>query len=192
MEIYSTDLVKIENICNHEAGHYIIARELGFSTNGMSIEMRTNGHSGESVIEPWTSGINNFTELENYLKRRIKVLYAGVISESFEMENCSDYALNEWKSGGGKDDHSKIRELTQVLRNIIYPNTKNEPEAQKELTNLDSELFAQTVEIVKNRLNLIHGISSMLSEKVKEYNIKYSLTESEINDVANIKELYIK
>ena len=192
MKIYSTDLVKIENICNHEAGHYIIARELGFITNGMSIQMQTNGHSGESVIEPWTSGINNLTELQNYLKRRIKVLYAGVISESFEMENHSDYALNEWNSGGGKDDHSKIRELTQVLRNIIYPNTVQEPEAQKELTDLNNELFDQTVKIVSERLKLIRGISSMLSGKVKEYNIKYSLTETEINNVKDIKELYRK
>ena len=192
MEIYSTDLVNIENICNHEAGHYIIAKELGFITNGISIEIRIDGYSGEAVLEPRTSGINNFTELENYLRRRIKVLYAGVISESYEMENCSDYALNQWNSGGGKDDHSKIRELTQVLRNIIYPNTENEPEAQKELDNIDSELFGQTVEIVSERLQLIRGIASMLSVKVKEYNIRYTLTETEINDVVNIKELYIK
>lgn len=192
MEIYSTDLVNIENICNHEAGHYIIAREFGFITNGISIEMRINGYSGVTILEPRTSGINNFTELENYLRRRIKVLYAGVISESYEMGNCSDYALYEWNSGGGKDDHSKIRELTQVLRNIVYPNTEHEPEAQKELTDLDSELFGQTVEIVSERLKLIRGIASMLSEKVKEYNIKYYLTETEINDIPNIKELYLK
>lgn len=192
MKIYSTDLVKIENICNHEAGHYIIARELGFITNGISIQMRINECVGQSVIEPRTSGINGFTELENYIRRRIKVLYAGVISESYEMENFSDYALKEWNSAGGKDDYSKIRELTQVLRNIVYPKTENEPEAQRELTELDNELFGQTVEIVEKRLLLIREISSLLSEKVKEYDIKYSLTEAEINHVPNIKGLYLK
>lgn len=192
MKIYSADLAKIQNICNHEAGHYIIAKELGFITNGMSIEIRVDGYSGESIIEPRTSGIINFTELENYLRRRIKVLYAGVLSESYEMVNFSEYALNEWNSGGGKDDHSKIRELTQVLRNIVYPNTGEEREAQKELNDLDNELFAQTVEIVAERLKLIRRISLILAEKVKEYNIKYSLTETEINDIPNIKELYLK
>lgn len=192
MNIHSKDLVRIENICNHEAGHYIAGRELNFITQGISIEVNINGHCGESVIEPRTMGIDNFQKLGEYLRRRIKVLYAGVISESFDKEDCSNYALKEWRTGGGMNDYAKIKELTQTLRNILYPETELESQAQTELDKIDKELFDESIKIVTERRELIRGISSMLLEKVKEYDKKYFLTESEINNVQNIKELYLK
>lgn len=194
MMIQHTDIGRIRKICNHEAGHYIVARELSFTTHGICVKFSfPQGHSGQAVIEPWTPNISDIPELCVYLERRIKVLYAGAISEAMDVEGNynSDYALQEWKSGGSTNDHAKIRELVQTLRNIKHPQTIDEKEVQPELDKIDENLIQQTGQMVYDRIELIHGIGDMLFQKVKAYNVKYELTETEINEVKKIKELYI-
>lgn len=194
MAIQYTDINRIKRVCNHEAGHYIVARELSFKTHGIAVLFNPmQGHAGHAVIEPWTPNITSITELTGYLERRIKVLFAGAISEAMEVTGKydADFAYNEWKTGASTNDHSKIRELVQTLRNIEYPQTTDEPTAQIELTEIDEKLIQQTGEIVHKRIELIHGIGDLLFQKVKEYNVKYELFETEINMVKQIRELYI-
>jgi hypothetical protein len=194
MTIQHTDINRIKRICNHEAGHYIVARELSFTTHGIAVLFNPiQGHSGHALIEPWTPNITSVTELTGYLERRIKVLFAGAISEAMEVTGKydADYACGEWETGGSTNDHSKIRELVQTLRNIKYPETNDEATAQIELTQIDEDLIKQTGAIVYSRIELIHGIGDMLFQKVKEYNVKYELLETEINKVKRIRELYI-
>jgi len=194
MTIQYTDTNRIRRVCNHEAGHYIVARELLFTTHGIAVLFNLmQGHSGHAVIEPWTPNITSVTELSGYLERRIKVLFAGAISEAMEVTGKydADHACKEWKTGGSTNDHSKIRELVQTLRNIKYPQTTDEPTAQIELTQIDEDLIQETGKIVHNRIELIKGIGDMLFQKVKEYDVKYELLETEINEVKRIRELYI-
>ncbi len=194
MKIQYTDTNRIKRICNHEAGHYIVARELLFITHGIAVQFDPiQGHTGHAVIEPWTPNITSITEISVYLERRIKVLFAGAISEAMEVtgEFDADYACRDWKTGGSTNDHSKIRELVQTLRNIKYPQTTDEAAAQIELTKIDKDLIQKTFEIVQNRIELIHEIGNMLFQKVKDYLVKYELLETEINQVKRIRELYI-
>jgi hypothetical protein len=180
------DRIRVKRVCKHEAGHIIVAKHLGFTTNGISVRfLRNGGHSGEGVIEPWTPDIYNFEDLKTYLKRRIYVLYAGVISESFDENDKydSDYAINEWRNGGGKDDYSKVRELTQVIRNITNPKTNSSENIQPELDIIDGENIQQAGKLVSESLNKIDLISSKLESKVSQYNITYSLSETEIESI---------
>jgi len=188
------DQKRIKRICNHEAGHYIAGRELSFKTHGITIIVQPfQGHSATAVIEPWTKDIDDFDNLRNYLERRIQVLYAGAISEAIDESGNYDanYALKEWQIGGATNDHAKIRELVQTLRNINYPKTEDQQRAQKELDFLDDDLIKKAGAIITTRLKLVQGIGDMLYQKVKLYNTKYELTEDEINAVPNIKKLYI-
>lgn len=194
MTIQLTDQTRLRTICNHEAGHYIVARELSFKTDGLMILIESmGGHSGYAAIQPWTSEIYNIEDSIHYLKRRIQVLYAGAIAESTEKNRKydSNHALHEWQLGGSIDDYAKIRELTQTLRNVMYPNTTNEDKVQKELTLINNELCEKTGAIITMRLKLVFGISSMIFKKVKLYNTEYKLKESEINNIQNIRKLYI-
>lgn len=193
-KIQPYDQSRIRLICNHEAGHYIVGRELEFKTHGIKILVQPNhGHFGEAIIEPWTAKITNFPKLINYLERRVQVLYAGAIAES--MDENGDYnslkALKEWESGASMNDHAKIRELVQALRNIKFPNTITQPEAQKELTQLDTELIEKAGSIVSKRLELIFGVGDLLFQKVKYYDTNYELPEKEINEIRNIRKFYI-
>ncbi len=194
MQIQLFDQDRIKKICNHEVGHYITSRELLFKTHGITAQFQLpNRHSGEAGIEPWQSSISTLKGLEEYLERRIQVLYAGAIAEAMDINGNynSDFALKEWRTGGSVNDHAKIRELTHVLRNIKYPETTDEKNAQTELDTIDGSLISKAGYLVHERIELVHGIGDMLFQKVKSYNVKYELTEVEIEKVKQIRELYI-
>ena len=74
--------------------------------------------------------------------------------------------------------------------NIQYPGAVDEQEVQKQLDIIDNMLTQKTGEIVHNRIKLIYVVGDSLFRKVKEYNIKYELTENEINQVPMIKSLF--
>lgn len=194
MAIINSDFERISRVCRHEAGHYVVARELLFKTNGISAKFQTEGHSASAVLEPWTHSVNNIREVQKYLERRIPVLYAGAIAEAMDKDGNydSDYALNEWENGGSVNDFAKIRELTQTLRNIRYPNTKDKDTVQLELDEIDNDLVQKAGEIIDNRLKLIYEIADTLVVKIKEYNIEYYLTELEINQIDTVKEYFGK
>ena len=102
MTINQQDQKRIKLICNHEAGHYIVGRELSFKTHGITIVVQPfQGHSATAVIEPWTPSIDDLQKLRIYLERRIQVLFAGAIAEAMDENGKydSDYALKEWRTG---------------------------------------------------------------------------------------------
>lgn len=194
MDIKLNQKDRIIRICNHETGHYIVSRELKFRTGVIKVKITSvQNHCASSEIEPWTPHIDSVDKIVEYLERRIKVLYAGVLSEATNNkgEYNSDYALNEWRKGGGKDDYAKIRELVQTLRNIKYPDITDPDEIQKGLDKLDAELFRGAYSIVMDRLKLIQGVSENMYRKIKKFNVNYELSENEINEIPKIKELYI-
>lgn len=192
MQIRNIDLERINRVCRHEAGHYIVARELLFKTNGISAKFQQNGHSAHAILEPWTHSVTNIEEVQKYLERRIQVLYSGAIAEAMNIngEYNSEFALNEWNNGGSINDYAKIRELIQALRNIRYPDTKDKETAQNELDEIDGNLIQKSGEVITNRLKLIYDIADSLALKIKDYNIEYQLTESEINQIKSITEYY--
>lgn len=70
MNIIQSDLSRILKICNHEAGHFVVASENRFKTNIISVLFNfQNGHSGESDIEPWNPLIKTISDVKNYIKR---------------------------------------------------------------------------------------------------------------------------
>lgn len=194
MDIQPTQRDRIIKICNHEAGHYIASRELKFFTGGINVNITSfQSHSAGAGIEPWSPNIDSVDKIVEYLERRAKVLYAGVIAEATDRKGKydSDFALNEWRNGGGKDDYSKIRELVQTLRNIKYPDVINPDDVQKGLDEIDTEMIQNAGKIVMERLDLIQGVGESIYRKIKKYNVNYELSEDEINNIPKIRELYI-
>jgi len=193
MKLNDSDSVRMRKICYHEAGHYVLAREKQFKTQGISVLFYfPKGHSGESGIEPWNPMIRTIPDIENYIKRRVQVLYAGAIAEAMDIDGNydSEYALNEWKNGGSKNDYAKFRELIHVLRNISFPETTDEKIAQKQLNEIEDKLIVESGEIVQKRIKLIYKIGDLLFDKIKEYGVEYDLSEQEINKIPIIKNLY--
>ena len=188
MMIKYYDKERILKVCNHEAGHYIASKEMQFTTNGIKAFFNyPNGHSGESEVELWKSGLKSTNDLKSYIENRIIVLYVGVMAESMQINGQYDelYALNEWKKGGGMIDHAKIRELTHVLRKVLFTETSEKSIAQEELDSIDKLLFQKSFDFVKNHIGIIYQIGNLLFEKVTMYHVEYLLTEEEIYQIIN-------
>lgn len=114
----------------HEAGHYVVARALGFRVGGLSIKFidYTGAYCAGSEVNLATN-LQTIPEISEYLRRRVKVLYVGVLSEAMvNGEIDGDKAL-EYICTRDKDGHSKIRELVSALRSIEHGETQADSEA---------------------------------------------------------------
>jgi hypothetical protein len=191
MPIYSADQERLKRICKHEAGHLVVAKEMKFVTHGIKVTLLPNvGHAGDAAIEPRTANITEIDHVKEYLIRRIRVLYSGVIAECADNECNFDnrYAKDEWERGGGMNDFTKIRELLQTLRNISYPQTVEEEEINYELALLKTTLTREACDLVKKRHDVIKAVAEKLYEKVISYNVQYYLTEGEIAEISQVIE----
>ena len=185
--------ILIQRICRHEVGHLIAAREIGFITHEIKVSIALgSGHRALSVIELWTPHIIDIPSVIKYLNKRLIVLYAGAVAESLDQHGNYDgeYALNEWRNGGAMDDYAKIRELTQLLRNLIYPETTDREKIDGQLKDIGDEVCRKTGELLLGRKELIWELSSMLIKKFREYGKEFDLTELEMMNVQAFKEAY--
>lgn len=169
-------------VAKHEAGHYIVARVLGFKTGEISLTMldMNGGHSASSVIvlaQPLACD----PSIMDYLERRVSVLYAGSIAEALNngvVDN--DAALKTARELGGVRDWDKARELVQLLRNLRYPDVTTEDEIQAGLTELDLKVWTRATEIIVQEHELIEGIAGRLAQDTKFLHRKVTLTEADL------------
>jgi len=183
--ILEKDKSRIYRVCMHEAAHIVIANLYSYGCIDMSITFSNFEHSGAAEIDLFKRDIDTFEKLESHLRERIQILYAGVIAESINLEteeHDMKYALDQWKNGGGVDDHKKIRELTRIYRNFKYPKTDSSENAVKELKELDDELITITGNLVFEHLDKIKSLADKIFAKVNRYDQIFSLSKDEIAD----------
>jgi hypothetical protein len=193
--IIENDRDRILLVCMHEAGHYILTKEMGFETTGISVKFeRYGGHIGNSGFKNWNPYMDSLLKMKEFLEKRIKILYAGVIAECIDKEGNYDgqKAIIEWTIGGGRNDHSNIRELTRLIRDIDFPDTENEDDVNAQLKVIDDKLISDAGDIVFDRIQIIRSLANMLCDKVLDYGIEYKLTEEELNEIPSIRKLYLK
>lgn len=190
MPINPIDDTRLLCICMHEAGHLVVAKELMFTTHGLTIKISYEGHYANAGIEPLTTGVIDIEHLMTYLNRRIKVLYAGVYAEAVDADGSFDHKRikYELENGCATNDYSKIRELLQTLRNVAHPDTTDERQANCEIALSKSTLMEETSRIIENRYKVIKAIAEALVQKVTNYNLQYELTETEISQIPEVEE----
>lgn len=131
--------------------------------------------------------LTNLTQIQDYLERRVKVLYAGVVAQAlYDDAVNNDEALKAIQVGGINDD-AKVRELIHLLRNIRFPSTTLEVESQKELTGIDTELWNDTIYLVETESSVIREVAGALLEKIVIVNQQYVMTEAEIDAIPIIQ-----
>lgn len=180
-------------VCVHEIGHYVMAKECKFPTKGVKLQFYSpSGHDGSNTINIFNKGLDNIEKIKEFLVKRIKVLYAGVVAESMDIEGNydPDYANNQWEKEGGRMDHANIRELVRLLRDLKHTETESEEQMNNELKTLDNDIINEVGNLIQSKIKLIHGIASSLHDKVKELNKMYELTEEELNAIPQISILY--
>jgi hypothetical protein len=169
-------------IAQHEVGHYITARVVGFKTGAISLVVFDfiGGHRGGAEIIP-CCGLRNMQSIEDYLEHRITVLYSGALAESLSKGQLNnDYAINAMRQGGAQNDYAKARELIQTLRNIRFPDTTTEEEVQKNLDVIDNELWNKAADIVLAESAIIECLGGRLAGDIKYTNKLVTLSDEEL------------
>jgi hypothetical protein len=179
-------------IAQHEVGHYIAARVLGFKTGAISLVVFdfTGAHRGGAEIIP-CCGLRDVRSIDDYLERRITVLYSGALAESLSKGQVdNNYAINAMRHGGSQNDYAKARELIQTLRNIRFPDTITEEEVQKNLDVIGNQLWNKAAGIVLAESAIIEGLGDRLAGDIKYTNELVTLSDEELEALPIIRDRF--
>lgn len=145
-------------IAQHEMGHYLVARALGFETGGVTLtvtkDLRHKGGAAISLVKPITS----MDAMKEYLEARIMVLFAGAMAQTLPSIPGREKRVDKSKAAailngvlGAELDDAKIRELRHLLRDIIYPDTDSAAceRITAELKTINDRLWLQAQQIVE-------------------------------------------
>lgn len=193
-EIPSSHRPAIRRIGQHEVGHYIVARILGFKTGSITLTITDllGGHRAGSEIVP-SCALSGNQEIINYLERRVTVLYSGAHAESLSNGQLNnEYALECVRSGGGVRDYDKVRELIQLIRNLKYPSASTEDEIQCGLSSIESALWNRAAAIVEVEHLLIEGLGDRLASEMKYVGQTFMLSEEELDSLPVIRDRFEK
>jgi hypothetical protein len=182
------ELVKIGQ---HEVAHYIVAKLLGFNVGAISLKVTHihEGHDGTAEITLYR-GLKSLQETQEYLKKRIIVLYAGVLGESLSSGKINDeYAVEELNKGG-KSDFDKCRELLQILNNITHTEAIDEEEADRNLKKINDDLWGKAVEMVEQEHEIIVELGMRIAYSVEYVGHKFELSNDEINNLPAIQKRF--
>ena len=162
-------------IAQHEMGHYVVARALGFETGGVTLtvtrDLRHKGGASISLVRP----ISSMQTMKQYLEARMMVLFAGAMAQTLPSAQAREKRVDKTKAVailngafGAERDDAKIRELRQLLRNLTYPDT--DPAAcdssTAELKAINDRLWLRTQEIVEALAETITDLGKALVERM--------------------------
>lgn len=178
----------IQDICRHEAGHYVIGRCLGFKLDYITIELLNvvGAHNGEAAVT-LPQPIATLDTLRIYAENRVQMLYAGSLAQALGPSGINNKtAVDILKNQGGKSDYDKVRELVHIIRNIKYPSDSTDTEAQAHLTEIDGDLFCRATELVNAEAPTITGLGRRIASEIQEMRHKYTIAAATINNLPAI------
>jgi hypothetical protein len=190
------DRRRIMPVAQHEAGHFVAARVLGFRTVSISVEMLPNGgHNGGAEIT-LSEPLQSLGETMVYLRRRVQVLYAGALAQTLR-ENAprvqadQEQACKFLKAGGAEQDYAKARELMRVLRNIQHSDTEatDEKLSDEQLAQIERDLWAGVVNIVEENGVAITRIANLITSKMTRNNQKAKIMNDDLDFISYVKAL---
>lgn len=158
-------------IANHEMGHYVVARALGFETGGvtLTVTMDLRHQAGASIT--LARSISSIEAMKEHLEARMMVLFAGAMAQSLTSRHSSVKRVDKSKAAailrgelGAEQDYAKIRELRHLLRNITYPDTNPDSSERvtAELKEITDSLWGRTQTIVEELADTITGLGEAL------------------------------
>jgi ATP-dependent Zn protease len=158
-------------IANHEMGHYVVARALGFETGDVTLKvtMDLRHQAGASII--LTRSISSIEEMKEHLESRLIVLFAGAMSQTLPAKHSARKLVDKLKATailngelGAEQDYAKVRELRHLLRNISYPDTDaaSSERITAELKEITDRVWLRTQQIVEALADTITGLGTVL------------------------------
>lgn len=187
MKIDSYRKQQLVKIGRHEVAHYIIAKKLGFETGSISLEVTHihDGHLAGAAITLFRN-LDSIESVTSYLKKRVVILYSGVLGESLEKGIVNEEYARDELNKGATNDFAKCRELLQILNNITSPASSKE-EANANLQSINNELWSETIKLVQEAQEVIERLGSRLAFEIDKIGEKVVLENSEIEELPAIK-----
>lgn len=178
----------------HEAGHYIIARALGFRTGGIKVKVERNGGRSGGAFVHLNADLTDNANVLQYLRGRVLSLYGGVLSEALGIGTgvVDNEAALDFIKTSGATDHAKVREFVNMIRNIQHGDDLDEKNWQPQLDAIESELWNEASAMVTKEHKLIEGLGGRVASLVVQLNVDYELTEEEINTAPAIQERFFR
>lgn len=176
----------------HEAGHYIIARAFGFTTDGITVKVDRNGGYTGGAVTQLNADLTDNANVLKYLRGRVLCLYGGVLSEALGIGTgvIDHEAAMEYIKRGGATDHAKVRELVNMIRNVRHGGDNDASNWNEQLAAIDLEMWNAAADMVSLEHKLIEGLGTRMAQMVLQPDIEYRLTEDEINAAPAIKERF--
>lgn len=177
----------VTRVSRHEAGHFVIAKALGFRTGDVSIKLLDSrgGHVGSSGII-LAASLSTTVEVSEYLRSRTKVLYSGVLSEAMIDGVIRNDDAVKFARSGGAVDYAKARELVHLIKNIEHGAPANDEEDQVQLSELDIDLWNAAAQLVVQERECIEAVGSRLASKVQSINQEYCLRDDELRSIPEL------
>jgi hypothetical protein len=185
-----------QRVAKHEAGHYIATRAHGFESSGFYAILNPDGSYSGGSDTTLARPTRSFAEVCQYLDQRAQILYAGAIAETLNTLGRADPAMAVASltsaSGSAKDDYGKVREVLNLLGNTEYSGEATLGEMQTQLSQLERDVWARSLQLVETEHNVIRGLGDLLADKLLQSPLgtKVALAAADINALPGILERF--
>lgn len=168
--------VAVQRIGQHEAGHWMVARSLGFDVGPLELRLTGRGnelpvaHKASSTIH-LRRNLQSVGDIATYLRDRIQVLYAGALAQALTDGSIDEAIVKEAQEGNAKSDVDKAAEHLELLLNVERGSDRSllQPSARREARNaLCNELFQLAASRVKLQASHIMKIGTELGRRVAQ------------------------
>lgn len=166
---------RARTLAQHEMGHYVLSKVMGFGTGQVTLEIKGfDGHRGGSTIH-LDQPTANLDAVISYLERRVIVLFAGALAEALSPVQSPEKGIDQAKASeiflssilGAGDDHAKVREALMLLRNIHNAVDCDKEDVYRQITDIGNRLWARASELVEQFEDTIVGLACALTQTLR-------------------------
>lgn len=170
------DDIDVSRVIHHELGHWLMAREMGFSVGQIFIKLMHGKASGHAKAFPRAqSRLDTAESVDGYLSNRIKVLLAGTIVEiewykktfeqSFDQDDFDRIYENGVIDHSGVNDKSKAEELLVVMAGIRNERTARYDDLTTQIRTHFVELYHEAEQIAGGFLEKLFVLAELVSKE---------------------------
>lgn len=164
----------VDQICRHEMGHALVARQLKFGIGEIRVQLKAADGDHEATSRIYLDvETKTLDEVVDYLERRVIVIMSGSMSESSDCDKIMEEFSQAWQSESSFSDRQKALEIIQILCNIKGVNSEKYFEI----------LMLRTYGIVHANYEIIVRAASILSGRVLHFGQRVWMHPEEIENI---------
>lgn len=164
-------------VIHHELGHWLMAREVGFDTGSVIVQIAPDGaiHGSAKVFPRASVMLDTTGAIDDYLTRRVMVLCAGVIVEIewysknlgrlLDKDELADVYENGVIDSSGLSDKGKIEELLVILSGMRSKPVIELSDFSVQISDLFTEIYNQAKVIAERFLDKLYVMAEIASKE---------------------------